>query len=157
MTVKEIRSRFEKEFEPYIKKGLSYSCIYPINKEKKTKILKPAAEEEEVSPASHEICLSYPFIFDARKLARTFLGFNMVAFIPYETIPQYFKLYEDDILSYEECWSPQRILAYAEENALGICEQLNDYTLSFTEICDLLAKGDFERYKKTWEEENGMS
>jgi hypothetical protein len=154
MTAKEIRSRFEKEFEPYIKKGLHLHNIFLITKQERGSRMTPAVEGEDLSAENHEIHVSRPFFFDGRNLKRTFLGFQFLTTIQEETIPEYFKLDEDDILTYDECWSPHRMLAYARENALEICEQLNDYNFTLAELCDILAGGDFEKFKKNWEEEN---
>jgi hypothetical protein len=152
ITFKELRTRFEKEFEQEIKKGVCLWLIMPIAEgESGMRIIPKLEDDQEVNPKNHKILISQPFIYDARNSRKTFMGFQLEGIVLNHSLPDHFRLDEEGILSYKECWNPERILAYATENALDICEQLNDYTLTLSDICDIITNGDFERYKKKWE------
>ncbi len=144
MTIRDLRTQFHIEFPELMEKGLHFDGIFTLG----PGIMSPVADTVEANPSAHQIFCSIPFIFDYRKLPKIFLGFKMSGAIPIETIPEEFRLDEEGLLTYEECWSEARIIAYAEEHALDICEQLNDYTLTLKDLCDIIAGGDFERHKK---------
>jgi len=108
---------------------------------------------DEIQPATHSLFFWRPFIFDERKLGKTFRGFEIKTVIIDETIPQEFRLDEEGILPFDICWSEEKIIVYAEKHALEICEQLNDYKLTLKDISDIIAGGDFEQHKKLLHEE----
>lgn len=89
-----------------------------------------------------------PFIFDFRKLPTTFRGFKVDTGISWDTIPEEFRLEEDELVPFYISMSEEKIIAYAEEHAVEICEELNDFALTLKDICNMITGGDFERHKK---------
>lgn len=151
MTERELQADFEKQFAAQIKKGLQFSGVFPLPD--KDGLAKNVKEDAQVHPLTHRLFLSRPFIFDIRQLPKSFCGFKLSYVVPVDTIPDEFRLDEEDILPFDICWSAENIIAYAEKHAPDICEQLSDYTLTLKDICDMIADGDFERHKKLCEEE----
>lgn len=153
MTAKEIETDFGKQFEPFIKMGLHFMAPFPKLFLGEKGIMKSAAPDEDINPLTHRLYAIRPFIFDVRQLPKSFRGFELEVIISSDTMPAEFLLDEEDILPFDLCMSEEKIIAYAEKHALDICDQLNDYTLTLKDICDMIAGGDFERHKKLCEEE----
>ena len=155
MTIKELRKEFEKEFAALALKGVELYCAVP-KKKGKHGMTKGAKDDEEIASSTHDIYISRPLIFDGRKIPETFYGFKIEGTTSNDSVPDEFKAYDEGLLPFDVCWSEEKIIAYAETHALEICEQLNDYTLTLKDICDILAGGDFERHKKLLEEEKAL-
>jgi hypothetical protein len=156
MTAKELQTDFEKQFQSLTEKGLQFCNVMPLHRPA-SGIWKSVSEDAEVHPTSHYIFTCRPFIFDIRQLPKVFLGFQVHVIVWQSALPDEFRLDEDDTVPTESCWSEERIIAYAEEHALDICTQLNDYTFTLKDICDMIARGDFEKHKKYLEEEKRRS
>lgn len=151
MTVKELQIDFEKQ-----PRALGALFVFPLQKTKedlKRGIgIMAAKEGDEIHPSTHRVTIFRPFIFDVRQVPKSFHGFELETTIISETIPYEFRLDEEDIVPFDICHSEEKIIAYAEKNALDICEQLNDYSFTLKDICDMIAGGDFERHKKLCEQ-----
>ncbi|MCG3167475.1 MAG: hypothetical protein POELPBGB_03267 [Bacteroidia bacterium] len=156
MTAKELKADFEIQFQALIDKGLEFGNVMPVHRVGEG-ITKSVHGDAEIHPATHYISASRPFIFDIRQLPKSFRGFTIQVMVWQSAVPDEFRLDEDDIVPFEVCWSEERVLAYAEEHVLDICTQLNDYTFTLKDICDMIVGGDFERHKKQLEEESKRS
>lgn len=157
MTVREIKREFALEFPELMRSGLGSICVMP--KEKTPEDIErgfgklSSGDDVEIEPRTHYLTAFRPMIFDFRKIPKTFRDFEISICIVQDSVPEEFKAEEDGLMYYDECYSPERVIEYAETHALEICEQLNDYTLTQKDLCDILTGGDFERHKKLCEEE----
>jgi hypothetical protein len=149
MTVKELQDEFENEFATHIQKGLGTISVF-------SKVAKGMMTNEKadtiIHPSTHKLYSFRPFIFDTRQLPETFREFELEITTNYETIPDELRLDEEGMVHFHVCRSPEKLKAWAEEHALEICEQLNDYTFTLQDLCNMLADGDFERYKRICKE-----
>ncbi len=152
MTAIELKADFENQFQKLTEKGLQFDNVMPLHRPV-TGIWKSVSEDAEIDPSTHYISASRPFIFDIRKMPKSFLGFTIQVSMWQSALPDEFRLDEEDSVPTASCWSEEHIIAYAEEHALDICTQLNDYTFTLKDICDMIAYGDFEQHKKNLEEE----
>lgn len=144
MTVKELQLDFEKEFAVQIKKGLGTISVFNNS----GKGIKTSEKEDApIHPSTHKLFAFRPFIFDTRQLPEKFRGFELEVITNYPTIPDELRLDEEGMVPSYICRSPEKLKAWATEHALEICEQLNDYTFTLIDICNMIADGDFERYK----------
>jgi len=155
MTVNELRKDFEKQFAALVLKGLMLDCAFP-KKIGEHGMTKGVSDDVEIEPSMHYLFVVHPLIFDSRKLPETFLGFEIQSGYSESSVPEEFRAYEEGLAPYDICWSEEKIIAYAEEHALEICEQLGDYSLTHNDICDMLAGGDFENHKKSVAEERAL-
>lgn len=147
MTAADLQKAFETEFAELIKKGLTFD-IMTFPESGRSGVLKPMHGDNIPNVDRDKILVWYPFIFDSRKLPETFKDFKIEALRSHDTFPEEFRLDEEGLMTSQECWSEKRIIAYAQEHALEICEELNDYSLTFEEICDIVAGGSLEELKK---------
>ena len=157
MTVREIKKEFALEFPALAAQGMGIECAFRKEKTKEELehgwLKKSSKEDDEIEPATHYLDIGRPMIFDFRKIPKTFRGFELSAGIIQDSVPEEFKAEEEGLMYYDECYSPERIIEYAETHALEICEQLDDYTFTLKDICDMIVGEDFERHKKYCEEE----
>jgi hypothetical protein len=148
MTVSELKIELARDYEDLVSKGLRLHGAMP-NKREGSAMLMSVPDETEIHSSTHHLLFSRPFIFDLRKLPETFRGFDVKPLIGQEDMPEEFRADEYELMPFHECWSEEHILTYAEEHALEICEQLNDYSLTLKDICNMIAFGDFEKHKET--------
>jgi hypothetical protein len=160
MTHSELLELFKTEMADLIEKGLDIPFVRPIVTEEGEHV--PGCDHDHPKPHTHELYTERSFIFDIRKIPATFHGFKLYAWVKYKTKPAEFcppERTDEDIekgiyrfLPIDEIYPPERVIAYAEENVLDICEQLNDYTFTLKDICDMIVSGDFDEHKKECEE-----
>jgi len=146
MTYNEVKQQFEKQYADLVNKGLKLYFAMPLKKEGDT-IRKSVPDDTEITPATHSLAYKRPFIFDIRKLPKTFMDYELMGAINQESLPEEFRADEYELMTSAECWSEAHILQYAEEHALEICEQLGDYSFTLKNICDMMV-GDFEKHKE---------
>ena len=160
MTRSELLELFETEMAHLIEKGMSVPSVWPLLNEDDEQM--PGCDHDYPTPATHMLVTERPFIFDIRKIPDTFHGFTLYCYIDWDTKPEEFRgpPLPDDwkpkdgivLIPLDILFAPEKVMAYAEEHVLEICEQLNDYTLTLKNICDMIVCCDFEQHKKECEE-----
>lgn len=118
-----------------------------------TQMMKTIKPEDCVNPKSETIWLTHPFIFDTRTIPEKFMGFAIEILVDMKTYPPEFNHDLHPLLWDDELWSAERVHNYASDNADSIRQQLNKYDLTIKDICDIMVREDFEKYKITIEEE----
>lgn len=153
MTVKELQSAYEKDFQSLIKEDVTFFAVFPKERSSGNPFNKSADDDEIIEPGKHQLNLSRPFIYNIKHLPETYKGFEIRYLISSETYPYEFGLEMETMLTPDVFYSEEKIIQYAEDHADEICKQLNDYSLTFKDICDIIAGGDFEALKLANEKE----
>jgi hypothetical protein len=156
----ELRELFRTEMAHLIAKGLETPFVRPRLTDEGE--YEPGCDDEHPKPNTHDLYAMRPFVFDIRKIPATFHGFSLYVFPKYDSKPDEFRhpdRTEEDIkkgiyrfLPMDELFSPEKVMAYAKEHVLDICDELNDYTFTLKDICDMIVSRDFDEHIKECEE-----
>ena len=123
----EILTRFQQKYKPLTKEGLRIQGLSMIDPKRK----------------KHVIMISKPFVFDNRKLPKSYDGLEVKGKIEGE-LPTEFKV---DVKQ-EYIWAPQRFEQYVDRCQDDIRKKFKNPAMSRNEMLDALAFGNFEEHKK---------
>ena len=155
MTLDELYVLFEIELAHLIEQGLSMPLIRPSLTSDGEHF--PGFDWDTPKPSTHNILCERPFIFNIRKLPKTFYGLEIFTYVPVHARPEEFRPKRNDkplpvnALNYkphEDIFEPRKVIAYAHLHAQEIRNQLNDPDFTIKDICDMIVWRDFERHKR---------
>ena len=99
------------------------------------------------------ITVQHPFIFDHRKLPKTYLGIEVRGSTPNENMPEEFRVKDPQK---EYVWSPECFEKFVDKYADKIRKELNNSDMSREEMLDAICFGNFKlhvaNYKK-WKQQ----
>jgi len=151
MTVNSLQKEFEADHPDLYAKGFRLDFAFAKFKPAGQFGRKSVSPEMEIGPETHDLSFSRPFILDRKIKFTAYKGFEVQLTIYESEYPDEFKSHFRGETDYEECFSAERVTAYAENHALEICEILGDYSLSLYDICCIIVSGDFEKHKQECE------
>jgi hypothetical protein len=153
MRSNKILKGFKKEYKDLVKYGLVINGIVRVVKETHDNPddrlqIGFGQFVDRIDPAHfHYIDLQIPFVFDRRKIPKSFQGFEVRYNIRSSTFPPEFNVDEEEQVTVEEANHPKRYVLFVKRCADEIREKLGDPKMSKEEMLDALNWcGDFRKY-----------